>query len=95
MATPDELDRLRDELDEWRRRAEVAEAVAVERLARAETAERALRTAEAAVGGRSAAQPAPRPPGDVHDLPPGPAAETPKRPASLVERWRRYTDTIN
>jgi len=90
MAPEDEIDRLRAERDEWRRRAEVAEAVAVERLARAETAERALRASES-----------------VHPAPPDAAAQptdltgplpdppAPKRPASLMERWRRYTDTLN
>ncbi len=42
MADTDEIDRLRSERDEWRRRAEVAEAIAAERLARAEAAEQAL-----------------------------------------------------
>jgi peptidoglycan hydrolase CwlO-like protein len=83
----DEIERLRGERDEWRRRAEVAEAVAAERLARAEAAERALATAETALsvrasasggGGAAAASP-----------------EPPPRPRSLLERWRRYTDTIN
>ena len=111
MADADEVDRLRAELDEWRRRAEVAEAVAVERLARAETAERALRAAEVAlasrgpsgpqsgvagpsgpqsgVAGPQAAAQAGQPPTGT----PPPAAE--RRPASLLERWRRYTETIN
>jgi hypothetical protein len=79
----DEVDRLRGERDEWRRRAEVAEAVATERLARAEAAERALATAEAALGSRS------ENPVTVSDTQAAP------RPKSLLERWRRYTDTIN
>lgn len=91
MPTQDEFDRLREELQEWRRRAEVAEAIAAERLARAETAERALRAAETALSrgaetGPSTALTAPLP-----DPPPVPV----KRPASLLERWRRYTDTLN
>jgi hypothetical protein len=90
MPPPNEVDRLRAERDEWRRRAEVAEAVATERLARAEAAERALATAEAAVARA-------RPPGGTagpggSDA--GDAGTTP-RPKSLLERWRRYTDTIN
>src|SRR5439155_3845322 len=89
MATEDNVDRLRAELEEWRRRAEVAEAVAAERLARAETAEGALRAAEAALtAARGWA-------GQLDaGLPPPPPPERP-RPASLLERWRRYTDTIN
>lgn len=80
----DEIDRLRDELSEWRRRAEVAEAVAAERLARAETAERAVRAAEAALAKPGAADP-----------PVAQEAPGPRRPGSLIERWRRYTETIN
>jgi hypothetical protein len=90
MADSDDIDRLRAERDEWRRRAEVAEAVAAERLARAETAEHALRAAEAALAGHPSALPADAP--GVHAAPP--PAE-PKRPTSLLERWRRYTDTLN
>lgn len=88
MAAPDDdLERLRGEVEAWRRRAEVAEAVAAERLARAEAAERALHAAEAALAERA-------------DQPPtGPAPEgraaPPRRPGSLLERWRRYTETIN
>ena len=97
MASQDDIDRLRRELDEWRRRAEVAEAVAAERLARAETAERALRAAEATL----AENRAPGPHGAAGKAAPG--ADTPgrgageqvPRPASLLERWRRYTETIN
>ena len=91
MAPEDDIDRLRAERDEWRRRAEVAEAVASERLARAETAERALRAAESALAARSA-RPAARPAevGGYDDQP----ADQP-RPATLRERWRRYTETIN
>jgi hypothetical protein len=86
MAAQDEIERLRQERDEWRRRAEVAEAVAAERLARAETAEHALRTAVAL----------PPPPEDFEALPPpDPAAAPAKRPASLIERWRRYTDSLS
>jgi hypothetical protein len=84
MAPQDEIDRLRTERDEWRRRAEVAEAVAAERLARAETAEQALRAGPAAP---------PPPPADFDALPPPDAP--PKRPASLIERWRRYTDSLS
>jgi hypothetical protein len=90
MADSEEIDRLRTERDEWRRRAEVAEAVAAERLARAQTAEHALRAAEAALAGHPSALPADAP--AVQAVPP--PAE-PKRPASLLERWRRYTDTLN
>jgi hypothetical protein len=93
MAPQDEIERLRAELDEWRRRAEVAEAIAIERLARAEAAERALRAAEAAL--------APLPV-DVVPMTTGPPAigddaQSPaeRRPATLRERWRRYTETIN
>lgn len=90
----DDVARLQAERDEWRRRAEVAEAVAAERLARAEAAERALTAAEAgltagtgrATGGTAAAPPA-EPTADE------PAAAP--RPRSLIERWRRYTDTLN
>jgi len=94
MPPQDEIGRLQAERDEWRRRAEVAEAIAVERLARAEAAERALRAAEAAlaplpddVGSLAAAGP-PSPRGDT-ELTAG------RRPATLRERWRRYTETIN
>ena len=91
MPSQEEFDRLREELDEWRRRAEVAEAIAAERLARAETAERALRAAEAALSVPTNAGPQT---GVISPLPdPPPAPE--KRPASLLERWRRYTDTLN
>ena len=92
MPPQDEIDRLRTELQEWRRRAEVAEAIAVERLARAESAERALRAAEGAVAkGRDAR---PRPSGkDASKAPQAPVEPT--RPATLRERWRRYTETIN
>jgi len=84
MGDTDEIQRLRAERDEWRRRAEVAEAVAAERLARAEAAEHALLTAEAALAGHPSA------------LPPDAApAVPPRRPASLLERWRRYTDTLD
>jgi len=94
MPPQDEIGRLRAELDEWRRRAEVAEAIAVERLARAEAAERALRAAEAALAplpddvGSLAGAAAPPSGGDTE-----PTAE--RRPATLRERWRRYTETIN
>ena len=96
----DEVERLRNERDEWRRRAEVAEAVAVERLARAEAAERALATAEAALASASTGS-RPARPGDPQatataageGAAPGGEADT--RPKSLRERWRRYTETIN
>ncbi len=95
----EELDRLRTERDDWRRRAEVAEAVAAERLARAETAERALATAEAALASRAQVGPAaPAAPLPTADGPPARDVATPAepvRPRSLLERWRRYTDTIN
>jgi hypothetical protein len=95
MAPDDDLDRLRAELGEWRRRAEVAEAVAAERLARAETAERALRAAEVALSApRAGGRPGGDEAADPDDLPP-PAAGEPARPATLRERWRRYTETIN
>ncbi len=90
MDAPEDVDQLRAARDDWRRRAEVAEAIAAERLARAETAERALRAAEVALaGGGSRIEPAPAEP-----VEPSQPAE-PKRPASLLERWRRYTDTLN
>lgn len=92
MPPQDEIDRLRTELHEWRRRAEVAEAIAVERLARAESAERALRAAEAALTKGGDARPGASGTGATR------AAETPgepPRPATLRERWRRYTETIN
>ncbi len=105
MASQDDIDRLRAELEEWRRRAEVAEAVAAERLARAESAERALRAAEAALMAPTGTDvrpagkvPEPPPPGDWPPPPPGdlpPPAGVPSRPATLRERWRRYTETIN
>jgi hypothetical protein len=94
MAFDDEFEQLRAERDEWRRRAEVAEAVALERLARAEAAERALRTAEQALAARptpQGTQPVDPDPGLGTTTPP---AEQP-RPATLRERWRRYTETIN
>ena len=96
MAPEQDIDRLRAEVEEWRRRAEVAEAVAAERLARAETAERALRAAEAALTARSG--PTRRPLADGDDVDAGElpaAADPPPRPATLRERWRRYTETIN
>jgi hypothetical protein len=103
MPPEDEIDRLRAELEEWRRRAEVAEAVAAERLARAENAERAVRAAEAALATRPI--PPLRPSPDRTGAAPTAEGETPgsepagtaepKRPASLLERWRRYTETIN
>ena len=92
MAAADETDQLRAERDEWRRRAEVAEAVAAERLARAETAEHALRAAEAALAGHPSSLPADAP---ALRAAPEPAPAEPRRPASLLERWRRYTDTLN
>ena len=94
MADTDEIERLRSERDEWRRRAEVAEAVAAERLARAEAAEQALLAAEAAF---AAGQPSSLP-ADVGapSATPAPVDDSaPRRPASLLERWRRYTDTLN
>jgi len=88
---PGEVDSLRAERDEWRRRAELAEAVATERLARAETAERAAAAAEAALASQHPPVPGtPRP-----EAPSVPAPQTEPRPKSLLERWRRYTDTIN
>ena len=96
MPPQDEIDRLRSERDEWRRRAEVAEAVAAERLARAETAERALRAAEVALASQTGGvPPAAAAPGGDTAQPPEPAGGEPRRPASLRERWRRYTETIN
>ena len=90
-----ELDRLRAALAEWRRRAEVAEAVALERLTRAETAERALAAAEAAlraVGGGTPTAPA----GGGSEPEAEQAAERPAPPPrSLRERWRRYVESIN
>ena len=91
MADAEEIDTLRAERDEWRRRAEVAEAVAAERLARAEAAEHALLAAEAALAGHPSSLPADAAPAPVTPAEP----EPPRRPASLLERWRRYTDTLN
>ena len=88
---PEDVAQLRSELEEWRRRAEVAEAIAAERLVRAETAERALRAAEAALAGRAT----PAPQAGEAAAPPAAAAGPERRPASLLERWRRYTETIN
>ena len=68
--------------------------MAAERLARAETAERALRAAEAALAGRPPAQ-GPAQPGDAGGAGEQTGAAEPRRPASLRERWRRYTETIN
>lgn len=98
-ASPDEeLGRLRSELADWRRRAEVAEATSAERLARAEAAERTLEATNAALRRVGS--------GPVEVLP-GPAAgqsdavpvgdEPPTLPSgrSLRERWRRYVETIN
>jgi hypothetical protein len=92
MADAEDIEQLRAERDEWRRRAEVAEAVAAERLARAEAAEHALLAAEAALAGHPSSLPA-----DGPRAAPAPAEEpaAPRRPASLLERWRRYTDTLN
>jgi len=67
-----------------------ATSVAAERLARAETAEHALRAAEAALAGHPSTLPVDGP--AVHAAP---APAEPRRPASLLERWRRYTDTLN
>jgi hypothetical protein len=92
MADAEEIDQLRTERDEWRRRAEVAEAVAAERLARAEAAEHALLAAEAALAGHPSSLPADAPPAAA--VPPA-EPEPARRPASLLERWRRYTDTLN
>jgi len=92
MASQDELDSLRQELEEWRRRAEVAEAIAAERLARAEAAERAVRGGQAAVPGPAGIGP---PTGITSPLPDPPPPPTERRPASLLERWRRYTDSLN
>lgn len=90
-----ELERLRAEVAEWRRRAEVAEAVAAERLARVETAERALATAEASLRrvapeARPATPPSPATTGGAPDT-----DHAVERPTSWLERWRRYTDSIN
>ena len=92
MPPQDDIDSLRAELQEWRRRAEVAEAVAVERLARAESAERALRAAEIAL---TRAGDAPVRPASTGDPAVTQAPGAPPRPATLRERWRRYTETIN
>jgi hypothetical protein len=88
---PGEVDSLRAERDEWRRRAELAEAVGAERLARAETAERALAAAEAVLA--TSRLPPTASPKQAAAPAPAPAPEP--RPKSLRERWRRYTDTIN
>jgi hypothetical protein len=93
MPLQDQIDSLRAELQEWRRRAEVAEAIAVERLARAESAERALRAAEVALAKGGDARP--RPSGKDEATRAAQASAEPPRPATLRERWRRYTETIN
>ncbi len=91
----DDIDSLRAQLAEWRRRAEVAEAIAAERLARVETAEAALATAEAALRSLAATDVAVAPPSSHSAHSAGDAAEEiPVRPRSLLERWRRYTDSI-
>jgi hypothetical protein len=96
MADADEIERLRAERDDWRRRAEVAEAVAAERLARAVAAEHALLAAEAALAGHPSSLPASAPHVAAAEPAPAPAEDAaPRRPASLLERWRRYTDTLN
>lgn len=92
----DELQALRAEVAVWRQRAELAEALAAERLARAETAERALGATEAALR---------RLPADTVPVPaaaPGPGREGDTDPSeigapprSLLDRWRRYTDSIS
>ena len=92
MPPQDDIDSLRAELQEWRRRAEVAEAVAEERLARAESAERALRAAEIALTKAGDASVRPASTGDPAVTQ---AVGAPPRPATLRERWRRYTETIN
>jgi hypothetical protein len=95
MADAEEIDRLRADRDEWRRRAEVAEAVAAERLARAEAAEHALLAAEAALAGHPSSLPADAPRAAPASAPAEAEETTHRRPASLLERWRRYTDTLN
>lgn len=105
MDTPapdEEPDRLRAELAEWRRRAEVAEAVSAERLTRAETAEAALdvmraalrRTALPATGTPAAGRPDPAGTG-VAEPYEGQAEPAPPPARSLRERWRRYIDSVN
>lgn len=98
-ASPDEeLGRLRSELADWRRRAEVAEAASAERLARAEAAERTLEATNAALRRVSShsggVDPAPAA-GQDRTVPVG--DEPPVLPSgrSLRERWRRYVETIN
>lgn len=98
----DELDAPRAELAEWRRRAEMAEAIAAERLARAETAEQALRAAETALRALERAAPAPRPTASPATAPAeGSGTEQAAEPVpeetaprSLREWWRRYTDSL-
>lgn len=101
--TDAEVDRLRAEAADWRRRAEIAEAIAAERLTRAETAEMALdaaRSALEAVGdpatsgirtARPTATPAPGP----KTGPEAAAAAAPPAGRSLRERWRRYIESVN
>jgi multidrug resistance efflux pump len=98
-ARDEELDRLRAELAEWRRRAEIAEAVSAERLARAENAETALEAARSALGvgrptGSQAASEAA--PGTTEPTT-GTAGEpvAPPPPRSLRERWRSYIESVN
>lgn len=85
-----ELDRLRTENTELRRRAEVAEAIATERLHRAENAELALRaiTAPGPAESGSAATGADSPATTPSDAPA--ANATPERRQGWVSRLRRH-----
>lgn len=94
----DLVSRLRAEVADWRRRAEMAEAIASERLARAQSAERALDAAEAALQrlapAAGAGGPVDAPVSPAAPEPGAPEPAQPPPPRSWLERWRRYTDSI-
>ena len=83
-APPTDLDALRAELEDWRRRAEVAEAIAAERAAALDDVRSAL-----AMANRMLA-PGPPPPAPTA-IPPAPAPIPPAASAPLVRRlFDRY-----
>ena len=80
---PDDLDRLRAEVADWRRRAEVAEAVAAERAAALNDVRTALDLANRMLTtGTPPSAPTPLPP-------PAEAAATPSTGRRLLGRWRK------